>query len=278
MSFKDDRKAFDEAYARRSANSWRQQKDTPGYRICDWSDRVLIVDSDPAYGKEIGSLLESIEIQDSFLPGGEREVYESIAGVYQGKKVSVLHTGITPYSYGASYMDFTLERLRGLSTKQIVVVGEASGIQQETRVGDFLLPLSVIRDDDIHRAYSPPDLPATADAELAREILQQAERRKLDDRFHTGIGWSCGNGAGVYEPALQERLERYQAARVLGNCLGAAAAYLLGSMLGHQVASCWLVADSLYEPISWKGLFPRMSWETGWSTLIEMALAALTAV
>jgi purine-nucleoside phosphorylase len=277
MTFRNDRQAFEKAYARRSANNWRQQEETPGYQICDWADRILVLDSDPAYGEQISSMLEHVEIQSSFLPGADSAAFESMAGIYQGKKVSILHTGITPYSFGASYMDFTLERLRGFSTKRILVIGEATGIQEEIQVGDILLPLSVIRDDDIHLSYANPNLPAAGDAELSREVLRQASRLNISGQVHSGIAWSCGNGAGVYDPALVEKLTCYHSAGVLGNCLGAAAAYLLGKLLGHRVASCWLVADTLYAPITWSSMFPRMDWGSGWSQMVELALATLTA-
>ena len=62
-----------------------------------------------------------------------------------------------------------------------------------------------------------------------------------------------------------------------GNALEAVTAYLLGDIIGLRVASLWLVADSLYEPITWRVPSPRLGWQEGWESLVTAGLEMLVA-
>jgi AMP nucleosidase len=159
-----------------------------------------------------------------------------------------------------------------------VVIGEQSSLQEHVRIGELVLPLTAVRGDDSHLSYADPDIPAVADSGVARAVRIAAETNDEIRTVHTGTCWSCGAGAGIFDPLLVEHAWYLKKAGVLGNAVEAATAYLLGAAIGLRVASLWLTADSLFEPITWRRPCPRLNWEDGWKPMVEVALEALASL
>lgn len=277
MSLKTDRLAYDTAYAERSKQTWTEGPGTPSSEIRNWSSSVLLVATSPDYGEEISGLFNQIVHRGSFLPWTRKEdPTESMAGWYNGTKLSVQHLGITPGAFGASYMDMGLELFRGSKVNNVVIVGEMSSLQEHVKIGDLVVATSAIRADDSHLSYADPDVPAVADQRVVRVLREEA--RSTGRRTHSGVCWSCGAGPGIYDPYLNSISLEYCQMGILGNSLEAATAYLLGKSIGYRVGSLWLVADSIFEPISWKNPSPRLEWNQGWDSLIQAGLNTLSAL
>jgi purine-nucleoside phosphorylase len=277
MSLKTDRRRFEGAYAGRSNQTWAIEAESVAGKIRDWSSRVLVVAASPDYGAEIAGLFDSLAYRDSYLswPGGG-EPSERLAGTYKGEKISVFHFGITPSAYGASYMDMALESLRNGPARTVVVIGELSSLQEDVAVGSLVTALSAIRADDSHMSYAPPEVPAVADFDVIRALEAAATAAGRPNR--TGVVWSCGAGAGIYDAHLVEQALAYNRLGVLGNAVEAATAYLLGRIVGLRVGSLWLAADGIFEPITWKSPSPRLGWEVGWKALARVGLDALASL
>jgi purine-nucleoside phosphorylase len=274
LSLRNDRKAYEEAYARRSALTWATDPSGDEARVRDWSRNVLVVASSPSYGGQIASLFDSIEHRHCYVPGSEQgETTEYFGGFYRGRECTVMHLGITPGARGASYMDMGLERLRYGRCEKVVLIGEGSSIQPDVKVGDLVVALVTIPEDDIHKAYSEGDTLAMADHALCAALRVEASQSRRVT--HCGVCWSCGAGAGVFDPALSERAFELHELGVMANTLEASTAYTLGKIIGFRVASLWLMADSIFEPIQWSCLSPQLSWEDGWEDLVRAGLDTL---
>jgi uridine phosphorylase len=276
MSIKDNRSEYEAAYARRSEQTFFIEPGSPAAAIRSWSKNVLIVASSPEYGEKIAGLFDEVVHRDSFLkwtrPG---EPSESFAGRYKGTRVSVRHLGITPAATGASYMDMGLESFRGSPARNVVIIGELSSLQKNVKIGDLVAASSAVRADECLRSYADPDIPATANAEVSWALEKAAKARGYT--IHSGVCWSCGAGAGIYDPFLAEEALKLADLGVLGSALEASTAYLLGSILGLRVGSLWLATDSVYEPITWKSPSPRLGWAGAWEKLARTALDALAS-
>jgi purine-nucleoside phosphorylase len=274
MSLNTDRHEFDLAYAARSEKTWSFEAGSARPKIIGWAPNYLIVSSTPIYGKEISGLLDKVVERDQWSNWQKTdEPIETIAGWYRGVPVSVFHTGITPVAFGASYMDFTLEQLRNRTGSRVILAGEMTSLQEEVRIGDLVVSGSSVRGDDSHLSYALPDLAATAHPFITQQLV--ASGRKSGRKTHVGATWSCGIGAGIFDPCLGDQAWAYHRLGVLGNALDAATAYLRAPILGINLSSIWLVADSLFEPIRWSSPFTRLGWADGWKDMVGASLDAL---
>lgn len=272
-----NRDEFEKAYAKRSSLTWAAAPDSLETKVVTWSSKVLVLAISAEYGSLIQSTFDQVEYQHGYVSeeyGGFPA--ESFAGTYQGTPVTVLHLGITPGAHGGPYMDMVLERLRGGPVADVVVAGECTALQPEIKLGDFVLPLTSIRNDDIHLSYYPPHVPAEADEALSRSLADAAE--SYGEEIHVGVGWSCSAGAGIFDRELDDLAYDYYQSGVLGNTVEASPAYLLGKLMGIRVSSIWLVADSIFEPVEWHRPTPRMEWSQGWDECVQIAFKALITV
>jgi uridine phosphorylase len=272
MTLQQDRHRFEQAYVARSEHERA--------RIPDWGSDVVLVASSPEYETNIRGLFDQVgAFEQAEIWGSPPRVrLASIAGLYRDTRITVLHTGVTPGAFGASYMDLGLEWLRNTTARTIVVIGELSSLQPHVRVGDLVVSLSAIRADDSHMSYADPDLPAAADPVVSQALHAAAMASAGSRAVHSGVCWSCGAGAGIYDPALGVEASRLNRLGVLGSAVEAATAYLLGASIGLRVGSLWLAADSIFEPITWRRPSPRLGWDDGWSVLAQAALDALAAL
>jgi uridine phosphorylase len=274
MSLRTNRSRYEAAYANRSNQTFAIDPDSVAAKIRDWSRAVLVIASSPEYGTEIAGLFDEVSLCDSYLPWTRAgQPAERLAGLYKGVRISVVHLGITPAAFGGSYMDMALEGLRNGQAHTVAVVGELSSLQEHVKVGNFVVATSSIRADDISMSYATADVPAIADAGVNRALQMAAHATGRPT--HTGVCWSCGAGAGIYDPYLLDQALAYNRLGVLGNAVEASSAYLLGGIIGLHVGSLWLVADSVFEPLRWQRPSPRLNWAEGWEDLVRAGLNAL---
>ncbi len=272
-----NREEFDRAYAKRSNLTWASAPDSLEAKVSSWSSKVLVLAISAEYGHLIESSFDQVEFRHGYVPaqfGGFPA--ESFAGHYRGVPVTVMHVGITPGAHGCPYMDMALERLRLGPAKDVIVVGEGTSLQNEVKIGDYMIPVTSIRNDDIHLSYYPPDIPAVADPFLSHSLSVAATVANV--RIHMGVSWSCSVGAGIYDQELLGMAYKYHQMGVLGNAVEASCAYLLGHLMGIRVSSIWLVADSIFEPLIWDRPTPRCQWDQGWDKLIQIGLDTLISV
>ena len=274
MSLRNDRQWYDKLYAARSKKAWAPDPDSISYSIDHWSDRILLVGTGIQLSRYVEDLLDKVEFRDSLGSWNlTQALSKAIAGWYHGKKVTILNTIVTPYGSGAPYVDYALERIRHTAGCRIVLIGECTSINENILPGDMIVPFNTIRDDDSHLSYASSEIPAEANIELTRRLIAWA--KDSGRKVYAGTTWSCGAGAGIFDPNVADRLVHFARLGVLANATEAATAYLLVSMMGFQISSLWLVADSLFQPITWKCPLQRLDWQDGWDTLVVTALNTL---
>jgi uridine phosphorylase len=261
---------YEAAYVARS-NEWLNDLAQSRAALGDACRYVILVIGSTEYGGNIAGCLDTVEARGAFIPEPtEVEQTQIMRGTYQGVTVGVWHHAITRQAFGASYTNMALDSLRGSSVEVVIAIGEMSSLQEHLRVGHLALPTAAIRGDDMHRYVAPPEEPAIANLRVSAALL--AEARANGVRVQPGLVWGCGAGAGIYDPLLEDTALAYCRQGVLGNCMEVATTYLVSRQLGLACSSLWLVADSIYEPLTWTRPVMRQPWSPGWKTLVHTAL------
>src|SRR5512146_1916674 len=113
MSLQNDRERYLALYNKRSSHAWAPPPDSQAFAIDHWSDRILIVASGPIFGTQIESMLDRVEERESAETWScTGAITKNMGGYFHDKKVTVIHSVVTPYGAGSSYIDYVMERLR----------------------------------------------------------------------------------------------------------------------------------------------------------------------
>lgn len=234
------------------------------------ADRVILV-GDPGRVKLVASHFDRCECDES-----NRE-FNTITGYYQGKRISVVSTGI-----GCDNIDIVVNELDALvnidfSTRmekdqlrslQIVRIGTCGGLQLNTPSGSFIASVKSIGFDGLLNYYGrrnevcdteceaafvkhtswlsqmPAPYVAVADPELTARIA--------GDDMVRGITCSCGGFYGpqgrclrlsLADPELNDKVEsfEYDGLRVTNFEMESSALAGLSSLLGHKATTCCMV-------------------------------------
>ena len=239
------------------------------------ADRVILV-GDPDRVSTVASHFDSQEHEVS-----SRE-FHSITGTYQGKRITVLSTGI-----GCDNIDIVMTELDALAnvdfptrtendehrTLTIVRIGTCGGLQPFTPTGTFIASVKSIGFDGLlnyyagrnevcdlqleeafkqHMAWSPlkgSPYVANAHTELVEQIAQ--------DDMVRGITIACGGFYGpqgrqirlpIQDPQQNEKVEAFQYGdlRVCNFEMESSALAGLSALLGHRAMTCCMVIANRY--------------------------------
>lgn len=239
------------------------------------ADRVILV-GDPDRVSTVASHFDSQEHEVS-----SRE-FHSITGTYQGKRITVLSTGI-----GCDNIDIVMTELDALAnvdfptrtendehrTLTIVRIGTCGGLQPFTPTGTFIASVKSIGFDGLlnyyagrnevcdlqleeafkqHMAWSPlkgSPYVANAHAELVEQIAQ--------DDMVRGITIACGGFYGpqgrqirlpIQDPQQNEKVEAFQYGdlRICNFEMESSALAGLSALLGHRAMTCCMVIANRY--------------------------------
>ncbi len=236
------------------------------------ADKVILV-GDPARVSTVASHFEKIECEV------ESREFRTITGVYAGKRISVVSTGI-----GCDNIDIVLNELDALknidfktrevkerlTSLEIVRIGTCGGLQPETPEGTFIASVKSIGFDGLLNFYAGRD--AVCDLELEQAFLTamgwkgsqcishpyvidaDAEliSRVAGDEMVRGITIACG---GFYGPqgrqlrlplADPEQNDKVMAFRHRGLFIAnfemeSSALAGLARLLGHRAMTCCMV-------------------------------------
>ena len=239
------------------------------------ADRVVLV-GDPARVNTVADHFDSIECEVS-----SRE-FHSITGTYQGKRITVLSTGI-----GCDNIDIVLTELDSLAnidfntrtekdehrTLTIVRIGTCGGLQPFTPTGSFIASVKSIGFDGLlnyyagrnevcdlameeafkqHMDWSPlkgSPYVAVANAELIERIAQGDMVR--------GYTIACGGFYGpqgrqirlkIQDPDQNKKVEafEYEGLRICNFEMESSAVAGLSALLGHRAMTCCMVIANRY--------------------------------
>ena len=234
------------------------------------SDRVILV-GDPGRVKLVASHFDTIECEVS-----NRE-FNTITGSYQGKRISVLSTGI-----GCDNIDIVMNELDALvnidfSTRMekdelrslsIVRVGTCGGLQPFTPVGTFIASVKSIGFDGLLNYYGRRDEVCDTDCEAAfvKHTLWLSQMpapyvavadsslisRIAGEDMVRGITCACGGFYGpqgrclrlpLADPELNSKIEsfEYDGLQITNFEMESSALAGLSSLLGHKAMTCCMV-------------------------------------
>lgn len=239
------------------------------------ADRVILV-GDPARVSSVAAHFDSKEYEVS-----SRE-FHSITGTYQGKRISVVSTGI-----GCDNIDIVMTELDALAnidfsnrtekeehrTLTIVRIGTCGGLQPFTPTGTFIASVKSIGFDGLlnfyegrnevcdlkleeafklHMNWSPikgSPYVAIADPSLIEQIAQ--------DDMVRGITIACGGFYGpqgrqlrlhIQDPDQNKKVEafEYEGLHICNYEMESSALAGMSSLLGHRAITCCMVIANRY--------------------------------
>jgi len=183
------------------------------------------------------------------------------------------------FGIGAPAATMVLEALIALGVRRVVSIGTAGCLQRGVVIGDLVLCTEAVRDEGVSHHYLPPDTPARPTPALT-EMLRAA--------LMAGRGAGSGSGSDV-ETALHagptwtidapfretvEEARHYQALGVETVEMEAAALFAVAAHRGVEIASAFVVSDSLAELV-WTPRFHDPAVDRGLDALYAAARGAL---
>ena len=239
------------------------------------ADRVILV-GDPGRVSLVASHFDRQECEIS-----SRE-FHTITGQYQGKRITVLSTGI-----GCDNIDIVVNELDALAnidfdtrqereqhrTLTLVRIGTCGGLQPETPIGTFVASVRSIGFDGLLNYYAGRNDVCDLDLEKAfRDHMNWSplkgapyvsvadpellERIAANDMVR-GITVACGGfygpqgrqlRLGIQDPHQNEKITtfRYQDLRICNFEMESSALAGLSSLLGHKAMTCCMVIANRY--------------------------------
>lgn len=239
------------------------------------ADKVILV-GDPGRVTLIGKYLSDIECEVS-----SRE-FHSITGTYNGKRITVLSTGI-----GCDNIDIVMNELDALvnidfstrtendehRTLTLVRIGTCGGLQPETPIGTFIASVKSIGFDGLLNYYEGRD--EVCDTELEKAFVKHMDwspkkgapyvaianeeliNRIACDDMVRGITIACGGFYGpqgrqiripIQDTEQNSKVEsfEYHGLKICNFEMESSALAGLASLLGHNAMTCCMVIANRY--------------------------------
>ena len=234
------------------------------------ADKVILV-GDPGRVDLVATHFDSKECEIS-----NRE-FHTITGTYQGKRLTVLSTGI-----GCDNIDIVMNELDALAnidfatrteksehrTLTLVRIGTCGGLQPETPTGTYIASVKSIGFDGLLNFYAGRDEASDLELETAfkkfvgwdlkmgNPYVATANPALIDrvacDDMVRGITVACGGFFGpqgrqlrlpLTDPNLNEKIERfeYNGLKINNFEMESSALAGLATLMGHEAATCCMV-------------------------------------
>lgn len=181
------------------------------------------------------------------------------------------------FGIGAPAATVVLEELIALGVRRFVSMGTAGCLQRAVAIGDLVLCTEAVRDEGVSYHYLPPEAPARP-----TEALTARLRAALETETGTppggvgGVALHAGPSWTIDAPFREtvEEARHYQALGVETVEMEAAALFAVAAHRGVEIASAFVVSDSLAELV-WAPRFHDPAVDRGLDTLYAAATAAL---
>ncbi|MEI6627547.1 MAG: nucleoside phosphorylase [bacterium] len=204
-------------------------KNLQPHLLCKLGDIApnVILPGDPARVLRIAEHLEDAK-EISF----NRE-YRVVTGKYHGVPVSACSTGI-----GGPATAIAIEELVSLGAKVLIRVGSCGGNLKSIKVGDLIIPDSVVREDHACLDYVPLQFPAVADPTVLQALMASAKDKKFP--YHVGVSVSVD---ALYAPKTKETKEYWQKFGALAQDMEASTVLTLARIKKVKAGCVLLVVD-----------------------------------
>jgi uridine phosphorylase len=163
-----------------------------------------------------------------------------------------------------------LEDLTALGTRRFISMGTAGSLQRACPVGHTIVCQRAVRDEGVSHHYLPPAMFADASTPLTTEFAAELDRREI--RYSLGASWTIDT---PYRETVAEA-RHYQAEGVLCVEMEAAALFAVGAYRGVDVASAFVISDSLADLV-WDPQFHSPATATALQDLFDAAVAVLAS-
>ncbi|RVT41646.1 purine-nucleoside phosphorylase [Rheinheimera sediminis] len=212
-----------------------------------------------------GDPLRAKHIADTFLQDVEcvntvRNMF-GYTGTYQGKKVSVLGSGMGIPSMSI----YATELVKFYGVKNIIRIGSCGGLPLEVKVRDVVIAMGASTDSNVNRNRlgGGLDFAALADFGLLEGAVAAARAKNIDVKvgnlFTSDLFYNP-------DPTLFDRLEKYG---VLGVEMEAAGLYGVAAEFGIKALAIMTVSDHIRTG---EALSAELR-QTSFNEMVEIALA-----
>jgi purine-nucleoside phosphorylase len=212
-----------------------------------------------------GDPLRAKHIADTFLQDVEcvntvRNMF-GYTGTYQGKKVSVLGSGMGIPSMSI----YATELVKFYGVKNIIRIGSCGGLPLEVKVRDVVIAMGASTDSNVNRNRlgGNLDFAALADFGLLERAVAAARAKNIDVKvgnlFTSDLFYNP-------DPTLFDRLEKYG---VLGVEMEAAGLYGVAAEFGIKALAIMTVSDHIRTG---EALSAELR-QTSFNEMVEIALA-----
>lgn len=212
-----------------------------------------------------GDPLRAKHIADTFLQDVEcvntvRDMF-GYTGTYQGKKVSVLGSGMGIPSMSI----YATELVKFYGVKNIIRIGSCGGLPLDVKVRDVVIAMGASTDSNVNRNRlgGNLDFAALADYGLLERAVAAARAKNIDVKvgnlFTSDLFYNP-------DPTLFDRLEKYG---VLGVEMEAAGLYGVAAEFGIKALAIMTVSDHIRTG---EALSAELR-QTSFNEMVEIALA-----
>jgi uridine phosphorylase len=177
-------------------------------------------------------LFESIEFET------QRREFRTITGMFRGKNMSLMSTGIGPDNTEIA----VIESCQIVEKPVFIRVGSCGGLQEYVSPGDLVISTGSIAYENTSTFFVPECFPAIADHQILQHLIDSC--LKLDLKHHVGLtattpGFygSQGRGIGRFRPLEDFRIEELHGWNVLNFEMEASCLFRLATIGGARAGA-----------------------------------------
>jgi uridine phosphorylase len=163
--------------------------------------------------------------------------YRVVTGKYQNLPVTICSSGM-----GGPAAAIAIEELYRIGAKVIIRVGSCGANKKAIRIGDVIIPDSVIRQDHTCLDYVPLAYPAVADRQVVEKLIQSAKAITKENKTNFFVGPTVSVDA-LYSPKTKASKEFWKNFGALGQDMETSTVVTLSRLRGIKAGAILLVVD-----------------------------------
>ena len=192
---------------------------------------------------------------------GSAHVARTYTGSYKGVRVTTL-----AIAGGGVYSEWVMALAYRRKAKAIVGVGWCGALAEHVNVGDVIIPIAAVRDEDTSDHYVEKGYPAIADFDLTKIVDEIFKEIAPSVKIHKGIIITTSS-------TFTESLEwgkAWSTKNVIGVDCETSVIYTLASLLNIPVVNLLIVSDHVTKPG-----YSKVSWERIRDDVLKVAYEAM---
>lgn len=193
--------------------------------------RTVLMPGDPLRAKHVAETY----LEDAVLVNSVRGIH-GYTGTYQGKRVSVMASGMGMPSIGI----YSYELFQGYDVENIIRIGTAGALHADLKIRDVVFGMGACTNSNFAAQYQLPGTFApTASFELLRKAVETAEKM---EHIHYKVGNILSSDTFYSDSNLDVN---WQKMGVLAVEMEAAALYMNAARCGKNALAICTISDSI---------------------------------